>query len=73
MALNKITFEIADDLFLDLRQFCFENRMSYSDALSEILYGFFDDTTLSIEYESSEEYQEEYLDKYGHKKKKNSY
>ena len=69
MSLKKLTIEISDDLLLELKQFCFENRMSYSDAFAEILYGFFEDSTISSEFEMSETYQEEYVDRYGHKKK----
>lgn len=69
MSLKKITIEIDSDLLFSLRQFCFENRLNYSDAMAEILYGFFDETTLSTEFEMSEEYRDEYIDEFGHKKK----
>lgn len=69
MALRKLTIEIDQDLLMDLKSFCFENRLNYSSAIAEILYGFFDNSTLSSEYEMSDEYREEYVDDYGHIKK----
>ncbi len=73
MALKKLTIEIDSDLLLELKQFCFENRLNYSSAIAEIMYGFFDNSTLSQEFEMSDEYREDYVDDYGHVKKNPKY
>jgi hypothetical protein len=54
MALREITIKLDEDLVLQMKQFCQENRLSYSDAFAEILYGFFEDSTLSTEFLEAE-------------------
>ncbi len=68
--MKKIQIEISEDHLLNLRQFCFENRMNQSSAFSEILNSFFDETTLLAKFEMSQTYKNIYYNVDGTKKEK---